>query len=181
MNRRTVVAVSVALASLAVFASCSDDEAGGATGTTLPGGSTLAPGDTVRPTLGPTTTFIVDCAQMPAVADLSATAGIPLDVGQVVSAGSCQYLGLNDQSRVLTLSLFTDPGDQAAFTDLQASLGAGTPLNDPTLPGAVLGVDNGLYLVANGGIYVVYTSVNDSPPADQALISAAILRLWLPQ
>lgn len=170
--------VTTSLAALLLVA-CSDDgdDAGGADSTVS--GATLAPGETVPPTIAPTTTFIVDCALMPRVGDISTAVGVPLADGQVTGSGTCQYLGLNDQSKSVTLSVFTDPVDQAAFTDLQASLGAPTPYTDPALAGAQVGVDSTLFITANGAVYTVLTNVTGGAASEQVALSAAVLTLWL--
>jgi hypothetical protein len=145
--------------------------------------TTLAVGDPARTTttlpLDVPTTFITSCAQMPAAADLAAIVGIPIADGEVIAAGTCQFLGLNDQSRVVTLGLLTDPVDQATFTDLQLSLGASAPLNDPSLVNAFIDPSSLVYITTAGAIYTVRTLVTDATPAEQVPLSAAILHLWL--
>ncbi len=167
---------------LAFGVACSDNSGGSSNSsgdgtTTLPGSDPAGGSTTLQ--LDTPTTFIVDCAQMPEVSALSATVGIPLADGQVIAAGTCQYLGLNDQSRVVTLALLTDPGDQASFNDLELSLGASTPLNDAALVNAMVDPSSLVYMNANGTIYSVRTLVNDSSPAEQVSLSAAVLHLWL--
>jgi hypothetical protein len=86
---------------------------------------------------------------------------------------------LNDQSRVITLSLLTDAGDQATFNDLELSLGASAPLNDATLVNAMVDPSSLVYMNANGAIYTVRTLITDATPAEQVPMSAAVLHLWL--
>ena len=178
---RHPVARAIAITSLAalLIVACSDDsdEAGG--GDTTVAGATLAPGETVAPTIAPTTTYIPDCGMMPTAGDISAAVGVPMADGQVVGSGTCQYLGLNDQSLLVTLSLFTDPADQATFADLQASLGAPTPYADPALVGAQVSVDSTLFITANGLLYTVFTNVTGAPLNEQVALSAAVLAKWL--
>ena len=45
------------------------------------------------------TTFMPDCAGMPTPAAIGAAVGVPVGDGQVTGSGTCQYLGLNDQSK----------------------------------------------------------------------------------
>ncbi len=176
--RRLLVICSIAALTLA--ACSSDGGNGSADGSTSPDGSsvvrTTAVGDT---TIAPTTTFVPDCTLMPRPGDLSQLVGIPLGEGQVVGSGTCQYLGLNDQSKSLTLALLSDPVDQAAWNDLQASLGTPTPYTDPALPGALVGADSTLYLTANGAVYTVLTQVTGGAAAEQLPQSAAVLTFWL--
>lgn len=173
------------LCTIAVLVPACSSDGGNATdgtpATTLPSGSSVVPGDTgPTTTLAPTTTFMPDCAAMPTTEAISKAVGIPVDVGQVVGSGTCQYLGVNDQSRSVLLGMYTDPVDQAAFTDLQTSLGPTTPYTDAALPGAQVGVDSTLFVAANGAIYTVLTMVNDTPVAEQVPLSAAVLAAWLP-
>lgn len=167
---------------LALCVACSDDAG---TASTVPAGATTTAFDanpartTTTLPLDAPTTFIANCAQMPATADISAIVGIPLVDGQVIGAGTCQYIGLNEQRRVITLSLLTDPGDQAAFNDLELSLGASAPLNDATLVNALVDPSSLVYINANGAIYTVHTLVTDATPAERVPLSAAVLHLWL--
>jgi len=175
----------LALLTIAALApACSSDggatNAGSTVATVAPGGSGETDGSGPTTTLAPTTTFMPDCSAMPTTEAISAAVGIPVDVGQVVGSGTCQFLGLNDQSKSVTLGMYTDPVDQAAFTDLQTSLGATTPYPDAALPGAQVGVDNSLFVVANGAIYTVLTMVTDQSPTEQVPLSAALLKAWLP-
>ena len=171
-----------AFSALALGVACSDD-GGGASSTPDGATTTLDPEAAARTTttlpLDTPTTFIADCAQMPEPAALSAIVGIPLADGQVVEAGTCQFLGLNDQTRVLTLTQLTDPADQASFTDLVSSLGPSTPLADPTLANAMIDPTSLVYITANNAIYSVRTLVNDTTPAEQVPLSVAVLHLWL--
>jgi hypothetical protein len=164
---------------LIALAACSDDAAT-PTSTTSPIG-TLAPDVTtiIGGTFAPQTTFMPDCAAMPTAADLSSLVGVPLDEGHVAGAGTCEYLGINDQSRSVLLALLTDPGDQAAFADLQSSLGVATPLDDPELAGASVSPSSAVYITANGALYSVLTMVTDAPPAEQVPLSVAVLKRWL--
>lgn len=142
-------------------------------------GGTGADPSTPITTVAPTTTFMPTCGEMPAVADIAAAVGVPLGAGEVVETATCQYSGLNDQSQVVTVAHLTDPGDQASFNDLQFSLGAATPLNDPALPDAMVGVDGTVFLTVDGTIYKVRTEVTGGTPVEQAALSAAVLQHWL--
>lgn len=160
---------------------CSDDSSSETATTSTQVTPTLAPGATTftGDTFAPQTTFMPDCVQMPSAADLSAIVGVILDEGQVIATGTCVFLGLNDQSRSLTLSLFTDPGDQAAFNDLQASVGSVRPYDDPALAGAQVGAGEVLYIATNNAVYVVQPLVNDTTPTEQLPLAAAVLKAWL--
>ncbi|MFM2078850.1 MAG: hypothetical protein RJA49_2740 [Actinomycetota bacterium] len=179
-----MVRVITLCAVAALVAGCSGSDGGG----TADGSSATspAPGQTgdvgatgPTTTIAPTTTFMPDCAGMPTPAAIGAAIGVPVADGQVTGSGTCQYLGLNDQSRTVTLSLFTDPADQAAFNDLQSSLGAPKPYKDAKIPGAEVGADSTLFVTANGAIYTVLTLVTDQSPAEQVPLSAALLAEWL--
>ena len=160
---------------------CSADSSSETATTSTQVTPTLAPGATTLTgdTFAPQTTFMPDCVQMPTAVDLSAIVGVILDQGQVTGSGTCQFLGLNDQSRSLTLSVFTDPGDQASFNDLQASIGTVRPYDDPALAGAQVGAGEVLYIAANNAIYVVQPLVNDTTPTEQLPLAAAVLKAWL--
>jgi len=177
MHRRLAALCLVLL----VGAACSDDSSGDVATTSTQVLPTIAPDATTLTgdTFAPQTTFMPDCVQMPTAADLSAIVGGVLDQGQVTATGTCEFLGLNDQSRSLTLSLFTDPGDQSSFNDLQASLGLSRPFDDPELPGAQVGAGEVLYLTANNAVYVVQPLVNDTTPTEQLPLAAAVLKAWL--
>ena len=174
--------LAFAFSALALGVACSDDAGNG---TTAPGESTTtvfdpnAPQTTTTLPLDTPTTFIVNCGQMPDAATLSAIVGIPLADGQVVGAGLCEFRGLNEQTRLITLGLLTDSGDQATFNDLQASLGASTPLDDPTLVGAVVDPSSLVWMPTNGAIYTVRTLITDATPAEQVPLSVAVLHAWL--
>ncbi|MBI4882946.1 MAG: hypothetical protein HY826_02705 [Actinobacteria bacterium] len=177
-NRRAAVSAGVLLSVIGV-AACTDDSGGGSNSasTTLPGATGPAASTTIP--LAPPTTFISDCSAMPAATGIATIVGFPMGEGQVIGAGTCEFRGLNEQTRVVTLSLFTDPGDQATFTDLQTSLGAAAPLNDPALPSALVDASSLVYTPANGAIYTVRVLVTDGTAAEQVPLAAAILRLWL--
>jgi hypothetical protein len=164
---------------VAAVAGCSDDS-GTPSSTTSPIG-TLAPDATtvIGGTFAPQTTFMPDCAAMPTPADLSSIVGVPLAEGRVAGAGTCEFLGLNDQSRSVLLALLTDPSDQATYADLEASLGAATPLDDPALPGAMISASSAVYVTAAGGLYSVKTAVTDAPLPEQVPLSVAVLKHWL--
>lgn len=169
----------VSVVVLFTLAACSSGDSSSDSGTDV---STTVPGAVSGPTTIPLdtpTTFILDCAGMPGPTDIATIVGIPIADGAVVGAGTCQFLGLNDQSRVVTLTLLTDPTDQATFNDLVLSLGEGTPLDDPALAGATVDPTSQLYINANGSIYAVRVLVTDGGPAEQVALAAAILRLWL--
>ena len=176
--------VVLCFSALALGVACSNDAGGGGTSDSRDGATTtIDPANAANTTttlqLDTPTTFIANCAQMPDVAALSAIVGIPLAEGQVVETGTCQYLGLNDQTRVITLILLTDTSDQARFNDLESSLGAGTPLDDPALVGAVVDPTSLVYINANGAIYAVRTLITDGTSAEQVPLSVAVLHLWL--
>ncbi len=116
---------------------------------------------------------------MPEVADLTAAVGLPMDVGQVTAPTTCQFLGLNDQSRSITLTIFTDPVDIATFNDLQTSLGASTPSTDPEIAGAMVGPEFVLYISANSALYVVQARVTGGDLAGEIAPASAILKRWL--
>ena len=126
-----------------------------------------------------TTTFMPDCSQMPTAADISAVVGAPMAEGTVVGSGSCQYLGTNDQTKVVSLALFLSAVDQANWNDLQASLGTPTPYADPSLPGALTALDGTLYVSANGAIYTAKVEVNGAPATQQVAVAAQLLARWL--
>jgi len=180
-QRRYLPLFALGFSALALGVACSDDA--GSSNVPGAGTTTLSPEDAPRTTttlpLDVPTTFISDCAQMPTPAALSAIVGIPLADGQVIAAGTCEFRGLNEQSRVITLSLFTDPLDQATFNDLQLSLGPSAPLPDATLANAFVDPTSLLYINANGAIYTVRTMITDATPAEQVTLSALVLHLWL--
>ncbi len=187
MSHRLVVfrhlsARCVVLGLLALTAACGDDVNTGSnqpseTTTTVPG-ATL-PGATTTLPLDVPTTYIADCAQMPTPAAISAIVGIPLADGQVIAAGTCEFRGVNEQNRVITLGLLIDPGDQASFNDVQLSLGPSTPLADGTLINAFVDLTSLLYISANGAIYTVRTVITDATPPEQVPLSVAVLHMWL--
>ena len=180
--RNPLSVVALGFTALALFVACSTD-AGTTSSTPAGATTTVFDANPARTTttlpLDTPTTFIANCAQMPDLAAISAIVGIPLADGQVVGAGTCQYIGLNEQNRVITLGRLTDPGDQATFNDLQLSLGASAPLNDATLVNAMVDPSSLVYINANGAIYTVRTLITDATPAEQVPMSAAVLHLWL--
>lgn len=175
-HRRHASAVgSVILAGGLVLGAC-----GSSSGSASVASNTVGPSTTeVATSQLPTTTIMPDCGPMPATAVISASVGIPVADGQVASTGSCQYLGLNDQSKSVTLAKYTDPGDQASWNDLQASLGAPTAYADPALSGALLGVDGTLYATSSGAIFTVLVNVTGAPAKAQAPAAAKLLAAWL--
>jgi hypothetical protein len=170
----TVVSLLCALVLAACGSSSKTDTTVGATvgasTTSVAGGSTTAASST---SLMPTCDGLAD----PKV--ITTAVGVPVAPGQVNGAGTCQYLGLNDQSKSVTLSKLVDAGDQANWNDLQTSLGAPTPYTDPALPGALLGADGTLYLTSNGAIYGAQVNVTGGAAKDQAPQAAALLKAWL--
>ena len=180
--RNPLSVAALGFTALALCVACSDD-AGTASNTPGDAITTIVDTNSARTTttlqLDTPTTFIENCAQMPSTAAISAIVGIPLADGQVVGAGTCQFIGLNEQNRVITLGLLTDPGDQATFIDLEASLGASAPLNDPTLVNAMVDPSSLVYINANGAIYTVRTLITDALPAEQVPLSVAVLHIWL--
>jgi len=129
--------------------------------------------------LAPTTSFMPDCSLMPTAADISADVGVPLADGTVVGSGTCQYLGVNDQSLIVLLALYLDPADQAAFNDLQASLGTPVAYMDPALTNAFIGADATLFVNANGAIYAARVAVTGGTAAEQVPLAAKVLTRWL--
>ena len=169
-----VLAVFTAVAGLSLVAGCSGDSLKESTPSSSSG--TLGTPDY---SFGPTTTFMHNCSSMPSPAALSTLVGIPLADGTVIATGTCEFRGLNDQSRVITLGLLIDPVDQANFHDLVASVGTTTPLGDANVPAATLGPDSTVFALVNDAIYTVQTNVTDAPVADQIATSVAILGAWL--
>jgi hypothetical protein len=147
-------------------AACSNDSGGSAADTTVGSEQT-------------TTTFMPDCTLMPTAADISAVVGVPMADGTVVGSGSCLYLGVNDQSKVVALSVYLSPTDQAAWNDLQASLGTPTPYDDPAAPGALAAPDGTLYVTANGAIYTARVEVSGGTATEQLPAAAQLLARWL--
>ena len=181
MSNRLAIRVLV-LSALALGTACGGDDL--KTGGNQPGEvTTTAPGATV-PDIATTfpldvpTTYIANCSMMPASAAISAIVGIPLDDGTVVAAGTCDFRGLNEQNRIISLGLLQDPADIAAFNDLQLSLGASAPLNDPLLANVLVDPTQLVYVNANGWVYTVRSLITDAPPAEQVPLSAAVLRMW---
>ncbi len=168
------LAVFASVAGLLLVAGCSDDSLKESTPNSSSG--TLGTPDY---SFGPTTTFMPDCSSMPSPAQLSTLAGIPLADGTVIATGTCEFRGLNDQTRVVTLGLLTDPVDQTNFHDFVASVGTTTPLADANVPAATLGPDSTVFALVNDAVYTVQTNVTDAPVADQIPTSVAILGAWL--
>jgi hypothetical protein len=179
---KTRAAVRVLLACVLVVGvvACSDDDKGSSdVGGNTPAGETLPPGQAApSDSSGPTTTLMPDCGSMPTPAELTALVGVPIDTGRVTSTGSCEFVGLNDQSRFVLLTFLDDPTEQADMIALQESLGV-TPLNDPALPNAMVSSSSVVYVVTDAGIYTVQTLVTDAPAAEQAALSVAVLKQWL--
>lgn len=163
----------VAVVGLLLVAGCSDDRI------TSGDNGNIGTLGTPDYSFGPTTTFMANCAGMPSAADLTALVGIPLQEGTVIATGTCEFRGLNDQNRVVTLGLLTDPVDQSNFHDLIASVGTTTPLGNADVPAATLGPDSTVFALVNDAVYTVQTNVTDAPMADQIPTSVAILGAWL--
>ncbi|HQZ33789.1 MAG TPA: hypothetical protein PK020_05150 [Ilumatobacteraceae bacterium] len=174
-------ATLVCLLIVAATACSNDDTATDSTGGTSPASLTTAPVGSMAAggSDAPQTTFMPDCTQMPSNTDLSALVGVPMDLGYVSGSGTCEFVGLNDQTRTVVLSLFVDPTDQATFLDLQSSLGAPTPIDDPVLSGAMVGANSVVYVSTAEGIYTVLTTVTDAPASEQVPLSVAVLKHWL--
>ncbi len=181
MSLRSGRTALVCLLIIAASACSSDDKDANPAGVTIPAGATLAPGEAAVSSepLAPQTTTIPDCGQMPTNTELSTLVGVPLDLGFVTGSRTCEFTGLNDQSRSVVLSLFTDPADQASFLDLQASLGEPTALDDAELAGAMVGGNSVVYLSTPEGLYTVRTTVTDATAAEQVPLSIAVLKHWL--
>ena len=174
MHRRRLTTLSVSVCLVAVIAACSD---GGSTSSS----TTVGAGLLTTPSFdfGPTTTFMPDCVPMPRAADIAAIVGVPLQEGTVVATGTCEFRGFNDQTRVITLALLSDPADIASFNDLVSSVGTTTPMNDALLPTAMIGPDHRIFAVTPEGIYSVVSALNDAPPEQQYVLSLAVLTAWL--
>lgn len=174
-HRRFTALGALGLAGALALTACGSSS-GGSSG----GASTVGP-STTRSTGSalPTTTVMPDCGSLPTPAVIGAAVGAPVAAGQVTGSGSCQYLGVNDQSKSVTLAKYVSAGDQATWNDLQASLGAPAPYADPALPGALLGVDGTLYVTSNGAIYAALVNVTGGPAKDQAPAAAKLLATWL--
>ena len=170
--RRVVALTSLSIV-LAVSAGCGGSS--GTKGTTTPGGYFTTPSYT----FGPTTTFMSDCAVMPTPEAISAIVGIPLDAGIVIATGTCEFRGLNDQNRRVTLALHTDPVDVASFNDLVASVGTTTPIADAPVAGMFIAPDFRIGLIVNGAVYTVQTTITDQAPQDQYPLSVAVLAAWV--
>ncbi|MEZ5272264.1 MAG: hypothetical protein R2694_08150 [Ilumatobacteraceae bacterium] len=177
--RRVAASLAIALA-ICLPLACSDDgdgsSSGGADATTAAGGDTSGGGG-ADTTLAPTTTFMPTCAEMPPVDVIFAAVGVPVDEGTVVATGTCQYLGVNDQSLSVLMSHYVTDLDIATFLDLQASLGPATPVETPA--GAAYGPDGTVFLGTEQGVYAVQTMVTGGPAIDQVAQSAALLAAWL--
>jgi hypothetical protein len=187
VRRILLVVLPATLLALAACSGSSDGASGPTTSarsgpgstspaTTVNDGGTLA---TVK--LGPTTTFMPDCSRMPTAADISTDVGVPVTDGVVTGSGTCQFTGLNDQSKYVVLQLLTDPADIESFKGLQASFGKGTPVKASGLKGAVAGKDHSVYLTMNDSVYVVQTLVTDKPLAKQVGLSVKVLQRWVKQ
>jgi hypothetical protein len=173
--RRPALVVGPLLCALALAACASSSKSATPVGATV-GASTTIDAST---TAASTTTIMPTCAGLPDPKVIGPAVGVPVAPGQVSGAGTCQYLGLNDQSKSVTVSKLVAAVDQATWNDLQTSLGAPTPFTDPALPGAVLGADGTLYLTANATIYAVQVNVTGGAAKDQAPQAAALLKAWL--
>ena len=167
---------------LLTTAACSDDGESTTTGPTTIAASTLPPNATdpiSGESLAPQTTFMPDCGRMPSPADLSAAVGLPIDVGLVTGPSTCEYLGLNDQSKTISLSIFSTPEEIASFNDVVAGAGTPTPLNDPAIPDAQISPDYTVFVTANNAIYVVRTRITGGELTAEVAPSAAVLARWL--
>ena len=51
-------------------------------------------------------------------------------------------------------------------------------LNDPTVPGAILGPSNTIFVTTPAGIYTVVTAITDQPMDQQYPLSLAVLAMW---
>ncbi|MEI7547194.1 MAG: hypothetical protein WCK21_03940 [Actinomycetota bacterium] len=171
MRHRFVVTLAALTIGLVLVTACTDSGS--------KSGKNSGDATTTVFTLAPTTTFMPDCRPMPTPAALSAIVGIPMADGTVIATGTCEYRGLNDQTRVVTLSLFTDPADQAAFKDLVASVGSTLPLAGSSVAGAAVGPDARVFVAANNAIYAVQTNVTNAPMSQQVSTSVKVLAAWL--
>jgi len=184
-----VICFVVPVALLALAACSSDSPAAspttkpGAATTTIKGGgaATTVPATGYLPstTLGPTTTFMHNCTQMPTVTELSKLVGVPLAPGAVTGTGTCQYNALNNQSKFVLLTLLTAKADILAFQDLQHSLGASQPLIVKGAKGARVGADHSVWVDMNHTLYVVRTNVTAKPPVLQVPLSVKVLERWV--
>ncbi|MEI8239125.1 MAG: hypothetical protein WCI22_06850 [Actinomycetota bacterium] len=185
VRRRLVLAPLALFALAACSSSPSSSATTGATTTTAnaANGSTqttvAVTGLLPSTTLGPTTTFMHDCSPMPTATDIHKIVGVAIADAAVTGAGTCQYNGLNDQTKYIVLSLLTNKQDIATFADMQQSLGKGTPIQAKGLSGALVGIDHSLYMTVNGSVYVVRTRITTGTPAQQVALSVKILQRWL--
>jgi hypothetical protein len=163
-----------AIASIGIAACSGGSSTTATTITTIFAGGTAPGGGT----FGPTTTFMPTCTEMPSVTAIASASGLAIAAGVVSGSGTCQYLGLNDQTKSIGLSKFTTDADKASFTDLQSSLGAATPVTDPALPNAFVGANHVVFATVNGVIYVVKSYITDGGAADVPA-SEAVLKVWL--
>ena len=154
--RRRVISLLVLTAALVGTACGGDDSSSGKGPDSTPG---LLPDPSYN--FGPTTTFMSDCAVMPTPEELSAIVGIPLDIGAVIATGTCEFRGVNDQNRVVTLSQLTDAADIAAFNDLVMSVGTTTPLTDAPVDGMFIAPDHRIGIIVDGAIYIVESNITD--------------------
>lgn len=160
---------------LAVTACSSSAKNSATVGATVGASTTTAVGST---TAVSSTSIMPNCDGLAAPATISTAVGVPVAPGQVTGSGTCQYLGLNDQSKSVTLSKLVTAADQQNWNDLQTTLGAPAPYADPALPGALLGADGTLYLTTKGAIYAAQVNVTGGAAKDQVAQAAALLKTW---
>jgi hypothetical protein len=170
-----IALIAAPLVCALALAACSSSKSSTPVGATVGASTTSA----VATTVVTSTSLMPNCDGLASPATISTAVGVPVAPGQVTGSGTCQYLGVNDQSKSVTLSKLITAGDQSNWNDLQASLGAPTPYTDSALPGALLGADGTLYLTSKGVIYAAQVNVTGGAPKDQAAQAAALLKTWV--
>jgi hypothetical protein len=171
----TCTALCFAAAASTGFVSCSSGSSGSKASTTTVFAGGTAPGGG---TFGPTTTFMATCQDQPTAAVIGAAAGLPVVDGVVSGSGTCNYLGLNDQTKSILLSKFTTDADKANFLDLQNSLGTAAPVADASLPNAFVSPDFTVYTTVGDAIYTVKSTITTGG-AEDVKASEAVLAAWL--
>lgn len=175
--RRSALLVAPLALTLALAACGGSSNSSTTVGATVGQSTTSIAGGSTIP--ASTTSIMPTCDTLASPKLIGTAVGVPVAPGQVTGSGTCQFLGLNDQSKSVTLAKLTTAVDQANWNDLQSSLGAPAPYADPALPGAVLGVDGTLYITSNGTMFTAQVNVTGGAAKDQAQLAAALLKAWL--